>query len=151
MSMRSWARNGLGSGRRGRENESVDVDLTSAIDVVFQLLIFFAVTSTMTGQKDVAVPPARHGKGVNPKESIVITLREPRQIGADSVLVLGDGEGAEADIDQVRQMIEQGIASGKTQVLIKAEKKVPHGDVLRVARIVGSLAGSLFIGVQQIP
>lgn len=138
---------------RRKRPTSAEMDFTSLIDVVFLLLIFFMVTSTMTGQSDVEVPPAKHGKGMDPSLATILILREPLQPGGETRLIIGDDpNGQPASIEDARAAIEQKMADGINQVLIKAERKVPHQDVLEVARIVGSFeSGELYIGVQQLP
>lgn len=128
------------------------MDFTSMIDVVFLLLIFFMVTSTMTGQSDVQVPGARHSKGMDPSAATILILREPQRLGERTRLIVGDDpNGPPATIEDARAAIEQNLAKGLNQVLIKAERKVPHQDVLDLARLVGSFeSGELYIGVQQI-
>ena len=141
----------LGSRRRARSE--AHVDLTSAIDVVFLLLIFFVVTSTMTGQADVNVPYARHGAMVDLQGAILMTLKEPLVGEEASTLILGDGTGREADLDEARQWIEEQLAGeGKRDVILKGEEKVPHRDMLEVARMIGEIEGAnLFVGVRETP
>ena len=57
------------------------MDITPMIDITFLLLIFFLVCSTMSQATSVKLPPARHGKGVDEKTAVIITI---------------DGEGGEA-------------------------------------------------------
>ena len=139
---------GIGAKRRKRSDE---IDLTSLIDVVFLLLIFFMVSSTMTGQADVKVPAAKNQKGIDPRQSVVITIRQPRTLGGGTTIIIGDGIGPEGSLDDVRSVVEKGIKQGLTQVIIKAERRVPHIDVLEVAKVVGSIEGGrLYIGVQEL-
>lgn len=154
--------------RRRRHSASADIDLTSAIDVVFQLIIFFMVTSTMAQRSAVEVPAAAHGTGVDLMTATVITLLAPREAGAVSPVFLGDGEAdaqavagarqraaldpsAGADPDEIHGYIERAVAAGKGQIIIKAEKHVPHRDVLRVARQVAAVEGAtLFVAVEDL-
>ena len=48
---------GGNAGIKKKKNEDADLDITPMIDVVFLLLIFFMVTSTMDDQKAANVPP----------------------------------------------------------------------------------------------
>ena len=50
--------------RRKRAEESAAIDLTPAVDVTFQLLIFFMVTASFSMQKAFDVPPAKKTDGV---------------------------------------------------------------------------------------
>jgi biopolymer transport protein ExbD len=154
--------------RRRRHTSSADIDLTSAIDVVFQLIIFFMVTSTMSQRSAVEVPAAAHGTGVDLTTATVITLLAPREAGADAPVFLGDGaadpqavagtrqraaldRSAGAGVDEVNGYIERAVTAGKGQIIIKAEKRVPHRDVLRVARQVAAVEGAtLFVAVEDL-
>ncbi len=57
--------------------EEVDLDITPMIDVVFLLLIFFMVTSTMQSKRDLDVPPAKHGVGVDSAAATILTIKRP--------------------------------------------------------------------------
>ncbi|MFO0944767.1 MAG: biopolymer transporter ExbD [Planctomycetota bacterium] len=152
MGSRNLWGNGSSIGR-SRDEGDQDIDLTSAIDVVFLLLIFFVLTSAIAVQSKIAIPPARHGKGVDPTKSTIVTLLAPRRKGEDSRILLGDrSDGPNNSLEEVEREIEKGIAGGKTQVIIQAERTVPHRDVLEVARIVGAKDhGVLYIAVQELP
>lgn len=149
MSMKVLA----GGGKFGRSRQPSDneVDFTSLIDVVFLLLIFFMVSSTMSGQEDVPVPEAKHGEGVDPSASVIITLAEPSKPGGTAVIHLGDGTSAPtAELDEVKAYLEQGIREQKRGVILKAGKNVEHGEVMAVARIVGEFEGLTFhLGVEE--
>ena len=137
---------------RPRDRGDADLDLTSLIDVVFLLLIFFMITSTMDVDKDFEVPQARSGKGVESEFATFVTLLEPKTPRGASVMILGNVDGVEGDIESVRQHVEQGVSEGRKSVIIKAEKKVRSRDVLRVAQLVGGIeGGELFIAVQELP
>ncbi len=51
--------------KRKRAAESAAIDLTPAVDVTFQLLIFFMVTASFSMQKAFDVPPAKKTDGVS--------------------------------------------------------------------------------------
>ena len=128
---------------------SGDLDITPLIDVVFLLLIFFMVTSTMKGTPDVDVPFAHYGVGVPSRVATVVTLRLTSEL-EPPVIVLGDGRGREGDLAAVREHVEQGLREGHNTVIIKAERHVPHGFVQEVAKAVGAVEGIRFnIGVQE--
>ncbi len=125
--------------RRRRKIEEPDLDITPMIDMTFLLLIFFLVTSVPDVQKALALPTARHGVAVDHRSAVVLSLadagpKSPAQI------FLGDGrEGAPLagtavqQAEAIAQAVREGLLSGKTSVLIKAEKGVLHRDVARVS------------------
>ncbi len=59
--------------------------------------------------------------------------------GKQSTLFVGEKSGdsgttsAEGQVREVTDAVESGIADGKKNIVIKAEKNVPLGDVFRVA------------------
>lgn len=66
---------------RGKQKISADISMTPMIDVVFQLLTFFMVTSTFiqTSTLNVNLPEAKTSDNIN-KEEQVITLHKDGQI-----------------------------------------------------------------------
>jgi biopolymer transport protein ExbD len=147
--LRSWL-------RRARPRPQADVDLTSAIDVVFLLLIFFMVTSVMTSApaRTVRVPEARHGSGVDLRIATVIQVWEPDQAGGEPKIGLGDkvdrAAGVPFDEEAVRAFVEQGVRDGRPHIIIKAERKVPNRYVAEVQRTVVGVDGiKLFVAVQD--
>jgi len=150
------ARRGLFSdaGSFGGERKLVDgeMDITPMIDVTFLLLIFFMVASTMQGTPDVDVPPAQHSIGVDSAGAAVITILAARSSSESPRIVLGDGEGPEADLADVRSYVEESVRDGKKRVVLKAEGDVVHGLVDDVAQAIKSVDGSeLFMGVGDKP
>lgn len=128
-----------------------DLDFTSLIDVVFLLLIFFMVTSTMRGTPDIDMPQAHFGTGVPSRQATIITiLQNPASNFTTPMIILGDGRGPETDVEGVRAYVEEGLRANHTQVIIKAERDIPHGFVQQVARQVAAVEGVQFnIGVQD--
>jgi len=58
-----------------RERPSMDdeMDITPMIDMTFLLLIFFILTSKMTGEKSYEVPSAKNGSSIATKNCVMIT------------------------------------------------------------------------------
>lgn len=119
--------------------DSVDMDITPMIDIVFLLLIFFLVSSTPDKSTAVELAPARHGVGVSEKNSVVITIAHPE--GSTKVEVfIADGrkgdplsEDKDAKTAAIVAAIEDGFFhQSKSQVLIKAGRKVKRKDVYAV-------------------
>ena len=126
-----------------------ELDLTSLIDVVFLLLIFFMVSSTMKGTPDINVPEAHFGTGVAERAATIVTVRR-EGIGGPPIILLGDGRGPESTVEGVRAYVEQGLRENRNHVIIKAERDIPHGFVQQVARSVSQIDGIHFnIGVQE--
>ncbi len=135
---------------RRRSAHEADMDITPMIDIVFLLLIFFLVCSTLGKDTSVQLPPAQYGVAVNPRTSTVFTVAGFKQ---DATVFLGDGmTGRTLSTDkemqeaEIIQAVEQGLKEGKTDVVIRADRRLHHGEVVRVEAIAASVPGiSLFV------
>lgn len=131
--------------RRKAPVEDTEMDITPMIDCTFLLLIFFTVTSTPDAQTALNLAPAKHGVGISIQDSFIISVSDAGE-GRPAEIYLADGkvgkalEGTPAEQEaQIKQAVEESLASGKTGILIKAEKGVLHRDVSRVASAAGSV------------
>lgn len=149
--MAQWA-SGQQFGRRSRPDSGGDVDFTSLIDVVFLLLIFFMYSIAVSDQSEVDVPAAKLGSAVDPDDAIIVTILADDVAQPVPQFHLGEVSADKGTIDDVRHYLDQARRTGKSHVLIKAEKLVPHKHVLAVARLVGEMeAGQLVIAIEEAP
>src|SRR3569623_691137 len=130
---------------RKRPQEDTEMDITPMIDCTFLLLIFFTVTSTPDAQTALNLAPAKHGVGVSQRDSIIISIADNGE-SEPAAVYLADGKVGEplkgtneAQAAEIRKANEEGMAEGKKNVLIKAEKGVMHRDVSRVATAAGGV------------
>ncbi len=79
--------------KKNEKPEEAELDITPMIDVTFLLLIFFMVTSTMDQQKQINVPPAKHGVGVEASNATFVTILANE--GGLGRVLLGDGQDGE--------------------------------------------------------
>ena len=145
--------------RRHSDHEESDneVDMTPMIDCIMLLLIFFMTTSKMNAQGAVPVPEARNGGTADPRKSIMISIFEPKKMGGEAEVVLGDGYADEEERpvakndEEIRKYLKDARERElKNQVVIKAEERVPARDVHRISKIVGEFdAMSLFLGIRN--
>ncbi|SIO32187.1 biopolymer transport protein ExbD [Singulisphaera sp. GP187] len=136
--------------RQANEERDEHIDMTPMVDVVFQLMTFMLFSVQMTGGEKVEVPVARHGVGVEESTATFLTLLKPEAPGAEAKLLLGNGEGTPATMDQARKAVADGIKEGRRKVVLQADGGVPHGEVLKVAGAVSEVEGiTLHIGVQE--
>jgi biopolymer transport protein ExbD len=131
-------------GTKVRKPHEADIDVTPLVDCVFLLLSFFMITSPMKGNPNRNLPFADHGSGANPNNSTIIRIvqGEPPRILLDE---------KESTVEDVRPYVEAGMRKGRSLVLIKADRKVTHGLVQKVAKAANSVEGIHFsVGVQDI-
>lgn len=131
-----------------KARKEVTLNLTPLIDVLFLLLIFFMITGTFkrAGELELQLPESSTSVPAG-------TDREPHQVELvlteEGLLLL---DGVAVDIRQLKRQLE-GILSedARSRVMIKAEKGVDHGDVVRLLDIVRD-AGFRGVGIgTQIP
>ena len=128
-----------------------ELDITPMIDVVFLLLIFFMVTSTMKQDTELQVPPAKHGEGVSTDTAVVITI-----VNKDNTpqIYLSDGpQGSPAQLTEVAPYVQSEMNADKAikTVIIKADRELPSGYVEEVARAANEVEGieKFYVGVQD--
>ena len=137
--------------RDGDQERNEHIDMTPMVDVVFQLMTFMLFSVQMSGGEKVAVPPARHGVGVDEAGATFLTLTPPQAPGSEPRLLLGHGEGAAATLEQARQVVADGVKQGRRKVILQADGEVPHGEVLKVAGAVAQVEGvTVHVGVQEL-
>ena len=130
---------------RRLDPEPPEFDITAMVDLVFMMNIYFLVTFVTVSMTQVDLPSAGHVAPLDAESSIVLTVTGG---GAEPVVVyLGEREKGEAirDVAQqeerIRAAVEQGVAEGKHDVLLKAEKKMRLGDMFRISSAASSVEG----------
>ncbi len=110
-----------------RKKDDVQLDMTPLVDVVFLLLIFFMLSTSLSVNPGIKIDlPKASAEQVKKKKT---TLRVAIEAGGGIFL-----EGKKLTIKQLR---EKFAAVGKAKgddalVVIEADKKVYHGLVVRV-------------------
>ncbi|QDT08728.1 ExbD/TolR family protein [Planctomycetes bacterium K23_9] len=138
--------------------EEGEMDITPMIDVVFLLLIFFVVCSTMDPVKIGEIPDAQNGLPVSAKESAVIFVKSA---GGDKVNVIrGDGREFSTDeatqeteiIEYITAELEKSIGDNKNQVMIMGDASVKVLEITRIQKVIGDAFEDIdrtYIGVKE--
>jgi len=115
--------------KAGREEATSSLNLTPMIDVVFQLLIFFMVTAVfaITPGLDIKLPEAEESE--NPeKENLFIVIDE------QGMMKLNHKSVTFATLK--RELMEKRkILDNTTMIVIQADEKAFHGQVVKVMDI----------------
>ena len=123
-----------------KKKEEADLDITPMIDVVFLLLIFFMVTSTMQGTPDKDIPPAQSGTNANAAGFLDLTILAAETSASDGEIILGNDP---VTLDQLRAELVQAVnlaLEGEFKVMIYAERDVKSGFVGEVETIISEVA-----------
>jgi biopolymer transport protein ExbD len=130
---------------RQPHREPPEFDITAMVDLVFMMNIYFLVTFVTVALSGIDLPSASHVAPLDAESAVVLTV-----VGGDGkpvVVYLSDTAKGEAirDTDQqeerIRAAVEQGVAEGKTEVLLKAEKKLRLGDLFRISSAASAVEG----------
>jgi biopolymer transport protein ExbD len=106
----------------------VAINITSLIDVLFLLLIFFMVSSTFLEQPGMKLelPSARSAEAARLEKLVLY-------IGATEEIVFNDRA---VGIDSLEIVMADAVPEAEDKTLVlKADKAVPHGTVVRVMDI----------------
>ena len=129
--------------REKKRRGDVSLNVTSLVDVLFLLLIFFTLTSTFkrAGELDLRLPKSttagRSGAGENePAVDLVLTEK-------GTLMVDGSPTTFDALLPRLRALHDRQPAR---QVMIEAEEGVAHGHVVRLLDAVRT-AGYTGVGI----
>lgn len=122
-----------------RDPDTPEINLTPLIDVVFLMLVFFVLTTTFTADRalQVTLPAADSAAAIDPAPVVVrIPLDGPTEVAG--MAVPGTGEG-------LRRALLAALAGqpeGAGRLLVRADRRVPHGRVTRIMDQAGQLGFS---------
>ena len=110
--------------RRYDEQDSAQIDMTSMMDVVFIMLIFFIVTTTFVEEAGVEVDKPQAASSVRlEKNSILLALTGKGEV------VYG---GREIGISGVQPLVKRMLQKEDIPVIIQADAAAPSGLLVRV-------------------
>ena len=130
--------------KKSRLNSITSLDLTPMVDVVFNLLIFFALSLNFvasSGGINVNLPEASSAKPIK-TENITINLTRSGKIYYNKEI---------ATKAQIKQKLKE-VKDKSSLIIIRADNEVEHGKVVEamdIAKIEGF--SKLAIAVDQVP
>ncbi|MGC7865453.1 ExbD/TolR family protein [Vibrio anguillarum] len=111
-------------GRRQPRNDEAQIDLTSMLDIVFIMLIFFIVTSSFVRESGVEVNRPQASHAVSQKDAGIFVAINASNIYIDKRLI--DVERVEATLEHL--LLEQPDAA----LVIQADEHAYNGTVVKV-------------------
>jgi len=113
------------------DDQSTGIDLTSMIDVLFVLVLFFMVTTTFadTSSIDVNLPAASAKSSKIEKKDVTVALTE------DGKIYVNENAGARRELalsDLTPELKRLEASGADLSILLRADKKVEHGTVVAV-------------------
>jgi len=118
--------------RPGHKEESVEVNLTPLIDVVFLLLIFFMVTTTFDRHAKLKVSLPEATAKATQKQSDALIL----SIDAKGNYFINDRQIINQQLDTLKQAIQKVVAQSNGDIkeialVLRADANTPHQSVVR--------------------
>ena len=121
------------------DDKGVDINMAPLIDMVFLLLIFFAVTTSFVKEAGVDVQRAS------------AATAEVKDKGTSLIGITANGdifwEGKKVDVRSIRSLVERALAEDpENGVVVVADKASQTGDVVKVmdqCRLAGAKSVSL--------
>ncbi len=108
-----------------KEKKRLSVNLTPLIDVLFILIIFFAVSSTFLEQPGIELdlPKAKSSEGHTTQKVIIYVDKDKHIFLNDNIVSMNNL------IDEVKKLAD--IRKDKS-IVIKADAAVPHGIIISI-------------------
>ncbi len=109
-----------------KKRHITEINLTPLIDIVFNLLIFFLITTTFVQNPGIEVdlPKATQSAEQANDDAVIVAVTE------EGRLIYG---GAAVSIDELREKLEEKRGEREDDtVIIQADAETPHGKVVEV-------------------
>lgn len=112
--------------RHNRGRDTLELNVTSMIDVLLILLIFFILTTTFSSETRLSVNlPQAGGSAPEPGKTLTITIDAVGRYSIDQHAL------ADARLDTLQNALQSAAAGNLDQtVLIGADAKTPHQAVM---------------------
>jgi len=114
---------------RRRSRPSVAIDIAPLVDVIFLLVIFFAVSTTFLESAGLELElPSSTSTAQREVEDLTVVL------AADGGLSL---EGEEIDQEQLTDLLTDLLADAERKVVVlRADTNTPHGEVVKIMDLI---------------
>lgn len=115
-----------------QEEDDFNLPMTPMIDIVFQLLIFFLLATTITEEEldiQVKLPPTDTGA----QRASAAGTRRFINVRKDSSVTLGGAPITWEDLK--KKLDEDGKMKDKPKIYLRADASAPHGTVHKVLQL----------------
>jgi len=135
--------------RKRRSLPDAEIDITPMIDVTFQLLIFFMVTSTMQGNPPADLPPSMSGGSIEVAKVINVVVR-PAAVSGEAPQIELNREPV--NLEELKLLLEEQSRArvDGIHVMILADRTMKNGDLNEVEVLLSEISGVTYhFGVQD--
>ena len=135
--------------RKKRRPADSEIDITPMIDVTFQLLIFFMVTSTMQGNPPADLPPSMSGGSIEVAKVMNVVVR-PAAVSGEAAQI--EFNKAPVNLEELKLLLQEQAAARADgiHVMILADRTMKNGDLNEVEILLSEISGVTYhFGVQD--
>ena len=135
--------------RKRRPLPDSEIDITPMIDVTFQLLIFFMVTSTMQGNPPADLPPSMSGGSIEVAKVMNVVVR-PAAVSGEATQI--EFNKAPVNLEELKLLLQEQAAARADgiHVMILADRTMKNGDLNEVEILLSEISGVTYhFGVQD--
>lgn len=122
--------------RKERPENMAVINVTSLVDIVFVLLIFFAVTTSFITSSAIKVDlPKAIGEQIAEKKEVSVEIAYDNGLAVVSVdgkTLYGTAELSETFQNLEDNFTKEGANTADIMVVINADARVEHGEVVKV-------------------
>ena len=131
-----------------------EFDITAMVDLVFMMNIYFLVLFIGMSASEINLPSAVHCAPLDGDVATAITVTAGPDAQTVNVFIGDKAAGAaltdpEQQAEQIASAVERGVAAGKTDVLIKAERTIRLRELGRLAAAATREGVQLHLGVME--
>lgn len=136
--------------RKKRKAPATDVDITPMIDLTFQLLIFFMVTSTMQGNPPAVLPASLSGTSIENAKLSVSVVVKPAAVSGEAPQIEINKQPYNLEELQLHLEEQAGARTEGIHVMILADFQMTNGDLNEVEVLMSEIPGVTYhFGVQD--
>ena len=110
--------------KRGRYSSISEINITNLVDVTLVLLIIFMITAPLLRSGIEVRLPGSSAEDVHPKEGVTVTVQQ------DSSIYINEEPVTREQFASL--LTREYEASQNKLVLLKGDKRIPYGEVIRV-------------------
>ena len=122
---------------RQSKEQDIEINLTSLIDVVFLLLIFFMISTTFERQASLKIDLPEASAEAEPQET---PERLELVIDPEGRIYLNDSQLVDSTVATIRAALEQTAGESRDlPIVIRADAQTPHHYVVPVMDVSGQL------------
>lgn len=115
--------------RAQKKGRGLILNITSLIDVMFLLVIFFTVTSTFRNQPAITLVLPRSATAAETVDTPAILY-----LSAEGLVFLNDAPVQRGELEVILERMHAG--SGEDRMVLRADEKASHGDVVDLIDII---------------